>query len=446
MTRLQLTLSGPRLAGGGEDYLPLQADETLASWARRQPGVLMHSDSPSENTFGRLDINLPGISHTLRRELHRAAKAPDDWLLQPYQRTLSCPLCMAEDWAQGVPSYIRRSWCVAWRTCCSRHGVLFDSYKRPSPAWYRLLVGPRWSGGELRIILRSPAWSPVKFSLGSDHRAVHLEAALAGRRPGFWFPKGMNQASLRTIYREIISDLLDQVFLAYDGPEDQLPHPSFNHQNNDNRFAINVLAEAILSEWTNTPLPTSAMAQRTSLLVRAIGWGERKPPFVRAGQVLFRGPIERTPSLMRYEKYLTSKHFVRLSRPTDGNRTGYLTLPEARLLGLDCSEAVTSLKRMVGRGQFLAFNARRGSLVENPHLPSQARLVPPSHPEEMILPGWAFRDLPPREHTNDNGWLRDLLALELSPDTKLRQIATRRRQREERTWVRFCPEARGGDT
>jgi hypothetical protein len=447
MTQLRLTLSRAR----GEDeggYLPLQTDETVASWARRQSGVHLQSDSRDEDTFGQLAIDLPKLPRTLRQQLQRAAQPPDAWLLRPYQRTLQCPRCIAEDWAQGVPAHHRRAWCVAWRTCCPRHGPMFDldtvSRKTP-PTWECLLDGPRWIGQDLSIVHTRPHWVLLNLSLGSDRRAVHLEAALAGRRRGAWFPKGMTQTTLRETYQEIVSDLLAQVELAHDGPEDQLPHPGFNREQNGNRFAINVLTEAILSEWTNTPLPTSVLAQRTTLLVRVIGWGEGRPSFVRAGQVLFRGPIERMRPLVRYATLLRPKDYAQLARPMEASHVGYLTLPEARLLGVPCRETVTRIAQMTAQGQFLAFDARRGCLVENPFLPIQARLAPEQAPREVILPEWAFR--PPLAHAQVavSDELRQLFGPK-SPDMELRWAARQRRwRREERKGVRFRPSTRPSD-
>jgi hypothetical protein len=444
MTQLRLTLSSASNKDE-RNYSPLLADETVASWAKRQAGIYLYSDSGDEDTFGQLTIDLPEFPRTLREQLERAAQPPDDWLLRSRQRTLQCPRCIAEDWSQGVPAYHRRAWCIAWRACCPRHGPMFDSVNgKMPPTWERLLDGPRWIGQDLSFFDKRPRLEQ-KLSLGSDRRAVHLETALAGRRRGAWFPKGMTQTTLRTIYRKIVSDLLAQDYLADDRPEDQLPHPGFIREQNGNRFAINVLAEAILSEWTNTPLPTSALAQRTSLLVRAIGWGEGRPPFVRSGQVLFRGPIERWQSLVHYATLLRPKDYAQLAQPTNGYHAGYLTLPEARLLGLSFRTIVIDLAQMVARGQFLAFDARRGRLVENPLLPKEARLAPEQFSEQVILPAWAVR--PPTIRAEPI-MLEELRALfgPMSPDMRLRLSARQRRwRREERKGVRFCPEALRSD-
>lgn len=446
MTQLQLTVSGFRREDEPGAYRPLLADETVVSWARRQPGVALRSDSEYEDTFGQLTIDLPQFPHTLQQQLVRAAQPPDEWLLRPHQRTLQCPRCLAEDWAQGLPAYDRRDWCVAWRTCCLRHGALFDTDRRATPpGWVRLLEGRSWHSRALGIAPDRGYRVLLYLSLGADRRAIHLEAALAGRRRGTWFPNGMTQDSLRAIYREIVSDLLSQFCLDCRGPEEQRPSPGFNRAHNSIRFAINVLAEAILSEWTNTPLPTSALALRTSLLVRAIGWGTERPPHLMDGQVLLRGPSERRHPLGNYASLLRQEDFARLARPAASRQVGYLTLPEARLLGLSCSDTVTALAQLTTLGQFLAFDARRGRLVENRYLPAQARLAPEQAPERVLLPAWAFRpSTPPEQKMMSYDDLHDFFGPR-SPDSKLRWTARQRRQlRNERKRVIFHFARSGG--
>lgn len=420
------------------DYVPLQTDETVASWANRQSGVHLSSDSEDENAFGQLIIDLPGLSRTLKQQLRRAAQPPDEWLLWSHQRTLLCPRCFAEDWAQGVPAYHRRAWCVAWRTCCPRHGLLFDTENRTAtPDWIHLLDRPRWTGYHLLTAHKCSFKSLLNLSLGSDHRAIHLEAALAGKHRGAWFPEGMTQSTLRAIYREIVSDLLNQFYFAGTEPGDQQPHPGFNRALNINRFVINVLAEAILSEWTQTPLPTPALARRTSLLVRAIGWGEANPPCVRAGQLLFRGPTERARPLARYAALLRPRDYARLSQPTAKEHVPYMTLPEARLLGLPHQETVNDLARMTMRGQFLTFDARRGRLVENRFLPVQARLQSDEVPADVVLPAWAVQ--PPAHMPAEELYVfRNILEPE-PYEMQLRSAAIERgRRRKKQKSVRSC--------
>lgn len=441
MTRLTLALSCSRPESKPVRYLPLLADETVASWADRHPSIKLTSDSKHEHTFGQLVIDLPDFPCELRKQLERAAVSPDAWLLQPHERTLQCPRCIAEDWSQGVPSYNRRMWCVAWRTCCPRHGTLFDTDNlRVSPRWVDLLDSPMWNCQDLTIVLTRPHGFLLHLSLASDHRAIHLEAALAGRQRGVWFPEGMDLSSLRATYREIVSDLLAQFYLERGGSEDQHPNPGFNRAHNGNRFAINVLAEAILSDWTGSPLPETAMCRRTGLLVRAIGWGESRPPRVRAGQVLIEGPSRRKHSLDQYSQWLPSKMYDQLVKPMDDEHVGYLTLPEARLLGLSCSVIVSSLRRMVAQGQFLAFEARHGCLTENSYLPESARLRPGQEPTGAILPMWAFRSVPVPTLKDSSGELCNLFEIPSANMAVRKRARIRRILQEEKTSVRFCPD------
>lgn len=396
MIRLHLALSPNCRENRSKAYLPLLPDETVASWAARHQGVILSSAPKDNETFGRLIIDLPGLPSNLDGQLQRAARHPDEWLLRPRERTLVCPRCLAEDWARGLPAYHRRAWCVAWRTCCQSHGRLFNTDGgRTPPGWIHLLKRSPVTELVLPIVRCRSYRKPGCLSLGADRRAIHLEAALGGHQGGAWFPNGMTQPTLRAIYRELVSDLLRQMRLPYVGPMDQLPNPGFNDAWNEDRFAINVLAEAILSVWTDTPLPTTALAFRTQLLVRAIGWGEIRPPHVRAGQVLICGPIERSHSLERYSTVLRREHFTRLSDPTSRMHIGYLTLPEARLIGLPWTDTATLLAQLTEQGRFLAFNARRGSLIENRLLPPHERLAPEDVPENVILPAWAYRPPPP---------------------------------------------------
>lgn len=440
MTNLRLTLNPSLRADEPPVYSPLYADETAASWVNRHPDVCLSSDSEKECTFGQLTIDLPEFPSKLQRQLQRAAQPPDAWLLQPHQRTLVCARCLAEDYVQGLPSYDRRVWCVAWRTCCPRHGLLFDTDNGETPPrWISLFDGSRWVGQNLSIVHTRPRKTLLTFSLGADHRAIHLEAAIEGRGRGTWFPKGLNNAALRATYRDIVSDLLHQFDLARDDPENHLPNPGFNRALNGNRFAINVLAEAILSVWTNTPLPTCASKLRTPLLVRAIGWSEGRPPTPRLGQVLFRAPTKRFCSLVRYSQHLRCDDYARLIEAAEVNHPGYLTLPEARLIGLSVSASLRWLTQKTREGQFLAFDARRGCVVENKFLPEQTRLLPPTGFEDVLLPSWAYRSpLSPEQKK----WGEELLSF-LHPESnkgKMYWTALHRRSRREEkqtTWF-FC--------
>ena len=443
MTVLRLASSPYRRREALAPYSPLFPDETVESWANRQHDVQLSCDSREERTFGELMIDLPQLPRALRQQLKQAAKPPDAWLLPDYQRTLLCARCQAEDWSQGVPAYKRRDWCVAWRTCCPKHGPYFDTdNRRAPPKWTTLLDGPSWSGQELDIIHRRPHGVLLTFELGTDRRAIHLEAALAGRQHAPWFPHGLSNASLRLIYRDLVSDLLHQFYFSREGSPECLPNPGFTRALNSNRFAINVLVEAILSVWTHTPLPEPALAPRTQLLVRAIGWGAARPPKAGANHVLFRGPSERDTALAGYAKYLRAKDYAGLAAADAEEQWGYLTLPEARLIGLECSDTVRHLAQLTRQGQFLAFDGRRGRLTENPYLPDRARLPRERDNPVVILPAWAYRLPTPPPPLPVPDALR--LTFRRPPEeVALRWKAIARRwRREERKTVRFSPTRR----
>lgn len=244
--------------GDSSPYQPLLPDETVSSWVARHPFIELSSDDREyrERDFGALTLDLPGAGEPLMNALRRAAAPPDAWLLRPDQRTLVCARCQAVDWSFGTPCYQRRAWCVAWRTCCALHGMLFDTELSRAPTWSKLLLSSSWSGAEVALMHKRPFGAMLALGLHGDRRAIHLEAALdEENRQAAWFPKGLTDQSLRDLYQTIVTDLLAQFYLRRDGPLEERPNSGFNRSLNPNRFSINVLAEAILSEWTQTPLP-----------------------------------------------------------------------------------------------------------------------------------------------------------------------------------------------
>ena len=439
MTKLQLRVHPVYRREGASGYLPLLPDETISSWARRHPGIQLSSEDNNEDAFGDLAIHLPAVPRALRQQLRRAAEPPDDWLLKTHQRTIKCARCVAEDWARGVPPYERRAWSVAWRTCCRLHGPMFDTNGRwPLPDWGDQLGRPRWNGRYLAIMVKRVPLPVLDFSLGNDRRAIHLESALEGRCPGAWYPNGMTASSLREIYGRIVSALLAQFYLPKDGLEDEHPNPGFNRAINANRFAVNVMAEAILSVWTHTPLPAQVLAQRTHLLVRAIGWSSEMPDRYKLGQVLFRGPSKRTAPLMGYTDLLPSGHYSKLVGAASDCQWGHLTLPEARVLGMNVSKQLAWLSTLTRQGYFLSFDGRDGCLTKNPFLPEQDRLEPrAAEPHGAILPAWAFRPSRPMTRA-DVLFSRRRLFGPASPEEALIERAyARRSKRQERGVVRY---------
>lgn len=448
MARLRIELHSPRSAllrteirpdhEGSErqEYKALLPDETVSSWVGRHCFLQLTSDDMDERSFGTLEVDLPAAPRSLLSDLRNAAKPPDAWMLWPWQRTLHCARCLAEDWVSGLPPYERRAWAVAWRTCCPRHGMLFEAERNPVPTWPSVLTAPFWSGDEIAIVPKCRFSAVPRLGLHGDRRAIHLESALAkGKRRTAWFPQGFDGASLRTVYQAIVTDLLGQFSMETDGTPEEIPNKEFNRQRNANRFAVNALVEAILSKWTDTPLPDCASAQRTDLLVRAIGWGEERPVSIRRGQVLFPGPCERFCELTRYKSLLRSNQYQKLSNPAESRHQGYFTLSEARQLDLNIEESLRWLAGLTRGGQFLAFDATAGCLTENPALPEVCRLQPGvSQPDKLLLPAWVFS--PPKIEPQD-----DLMLIVIEskyPDIELRWKARRRRwNRDSRRVVRF---------
>lgn len=450
MSRLRIERTSPtsphcelRIAGEeSEGYDDLLPDETLSSWSQRHQFVRLTSNDREERDFGTLQVDLPGAQQSLLRELCHAATAPDAWLLRRHQRTLHCVKCLAEDKVLGLPPFERRAWAVAWRTCCPRHGMLFDSGKKKMPSWESCLSAPGWSGDEIAIVLNRPFGVVLAFNLHGDHRAIHLETALADADQGaVWFPQGLDASSLREAYQRIVTDLIEQFYMQRSAAPTDLPNGEFNGQLNPNRFAVNAMAEAILSEWTNTPLPECARAQNTSLLVRAIGWGQGRPTILRRGQVLFRGPVERRCELTHYGTLLGLSQYQNLSNPTACEHWGYFTLPEARRLNLDTAVALQWLVDLTHRGQFLAFDAKGGCLTENPALPERSRLrQEDAESYKLLMPSWAFGPPTPPAVWNQEDYV---LFGPRSPEWVLRWKAIRRRsEKQSRRNVRFqglCP-------
>lgn len=375
-------------------FKALLPDETVSSWVGRHHFLRLISDDSHdlhEKDFGTLDVDIPAVPQQLFRDLHRAAEMPDAWMLQPWERTFRCPRCVAEDWACGLPFYKRRAWAVGWKTCCQRHGMLFDTAQGPMPEWPYLLTIPFWSGNAISVKRRSRFDDYLVCDLRGDRRAIHLEGALTdGMYRATWFPSGLDDKSLRVVYQAMVTDLLRQFGMGRRRVSEEMASKRFNCELNSNRFTVNVLAEAILSKWTNTPLPDCASAQRTDLLVRTIGWGEERPTPVQPDQVLFRGPYERFFEITRYEGLLGASLHQKLPTLGEWGAEGHVTLMEARELGMSVSRSLRWIDGLVREGQFLAFDTRTGCLTENPALPERCRLHPhDAIASRVLLPPWA---------------------------------------------------------
>jgi hypothetical protein len=161
---------------------------------------------------------------------------------------------------------------------------------------------------------------------------------------------------------------------------------------------INVLAEAILAEWTGTPLPTSqAIRSRTRALVRAAGWEVRRRtksyPNLVTTAVEIAHPLE--PRHLKHVDELPApfRHMARkkleILKSTELQPlVVWLTESECNLLGRPTNE-FQQLRRIC-RGGHLG------------HLDCRAVLVPWADPSELAavdrlrinemhlhLPNWA---------------------------------------------------------
>jgi hypothetical protein len=299
------------MTSAASDLAPFE-DETIFSWKLRHPfightvGMALGS---RDRDFGSLRLKQSDIPVSIAEQLRKAAEAPDSWLLRPGKNRQFCPRCLAEDWASGKTPYARRAWRIAWHTCCQQHGLYVLEWKAAElhgfkTAIHAPLVGISYPKWRAPVELHFEAY--CKTAAGEvkrvttfrrplvGRRAVHLENALSGytfsdyRR---WHPRGLDAATLREVYAAIVKalvmqfsiDLLPSVAGEIDIARQRDPKRfssavwahlgMFYRFIPKVRFSINVLAEAILAEWTKSPLPGEAGSHAcTQQLVKAIGW------------------------------------------------------------------------------------------------------------------------------------------------------------------------------
>lgn len=268
-------------------------DELLSSWAARNANFLFLEtfrdmmDEAADPDYGRIYDLLPWtLAPGLLLSLAENAKPPDPWLLRPNDRTLYCSRCLAEDWSAGSPRYFRRSWTVAWRTCCFVHGPFHDTLRvRRIPPVSASLNSTPWAEAVTLTFSDS-----TLMTLQNERRGRYLEAALSVREPNQanWFPQHFSPQSLRATYARIIRDLCaprlrvtstQRSSHLRNRPGKDLPNDiltDFGMFPNIDRYCLNVIAEAIVSIWSRTPLPSEAgSGQRTAQIVRRSGWGSQ---------------------------------------------------------------------------------------------------------------------------------------------------------------------------
>lgn len=371
-------------------------DECVSSWAHRNGVDIDFPEPGEERDFGKLKLELSTTSNEMRRELRRAAVAPDAWVLCPRYRTLLCPRCMVGDWASTRYPYLRRAWAVGWRTCCPKHGALVDS-RTPSVSLSlsRALAHDWWEGKWLQIwkLQGGRRVYLLELAVHDDRRAIHLEDALSRvhGEGANWNAFGGDAVALRRAYIAIVMALLNQFAPcgeAVNGGREAMEE--FECLPNPMRYAINVLAEAIISHWRQVPLPPAdAQAFRTDLLAHAIGWGRTPLPCVNADHVLLHPPH---PAPTSAALRACAKR-MRVDRPIIAQeRTGF-TRREAAAVGL-MSSAFELVAQMCDDG-------RGGRMDQEGKLSPRPDARPLSTIDQAVLdtygvelPPWTPRALP----------------------------------------------------
>lgn len=403
--------AGPPLS----DLLP---DETLSSWVNRHRGRVRATSDADEGESGEVDgreldfdslqIDLPSAPPELITKLRHSAEAPDLWDRLASSQPRYCPACHLGDWSTGRPKYFRRSWAVAWQTCCPKHGPLIKlPYCGEEESVHRTLAREPWRNGTVQLSRNTLLCWPI--SIFRDNRALHLEAALRAVVPASkpaWFPRTLTRASLRPVYRLLITALVaqlsdalpfDRSFPIHQEVTDDEAFAIFAKLPIERQFALNVFAEAILAVWSETPLPVHQASElRTRLLVRMLGWRFAAPPRHHEGDVLFRSPsgVFRPPPVR-----LEARCAERLghSLPKEVGRVTshdiWLTKRELECLGWDGiifgrARALKVVADLTNAGRLGSFDRKRGrlkriahpvplSMVETERLQSEGVRLPP---------------------------------------------------------------------
>lgn len=393
------------------DLLP---DETLSSWVARQPGrVYETSDSRSRDLdFDKVELDLPTASANLKAKLRRAATRPDPWMLPREWRTRYCPECRVVDWATGNPKYLRRSWAVAWRTCCPKHGPLVDCDRsHPEVPLREVLDHRAW--GSLVIFLNRHCEPYARINITGERRAVHLESALATSEAtsGYtkWFPRGLTCASLMSTYCALITALMDQLEVvpwrqsvaSESSASNDDPLVAFGRLPAIRQFGINVCVEAILAEWSKTPLPAKhALARRTELIVRVLGWGCRGASSRHPDAVLFGVPRQCIMPTFGILKTSFGNANECTSVPGEPRATDslliWLTKQDADLLGWgwQCRSEASVIAHLARAGRLGSYDERHGRLKRTLYpIPMSEVEIDAINSRSLRLPSWCEREL-----------------------------------------------------
>lgn len=359
--------------GKGPSLTSPLPDELLSSWVRRNPRTRFVGPEASdpERDFGEVEFNLQTASARLLTVLRRLAIAPHGELLPPSSRTFTCDRCDLQDWATGSPLYRRRAWALQWRsTCPLGHGPLsnrpFGSHRPrgkrvPVDAFAFIVAGIR---GRSKVDRRRIAggWLGAHLDKAGltivSRRGTDLENALQDQRWDRlqWKPNGFNQRSLRKVAGAIADALMNRT-----SPQRNIYDHGFLLTH---RFRISVLTEAILADWSGTPLPTQVGNHwETQLLVKLAGWPLRS---TRALQHRLRVSLPTVHPVARQHLACVAKFFSMSSAEVDivcdgDPRRLFFDINELARLGgtrsaVELVEVIAYLS-----GEF-AFNAKNGAV------------------------------------------------------------------------------------
>lgn len=208
-------------------------------------------------------------------------------LLAEEDQTLYCPRCWLVQLSRGEPIHSHRSWDFTYCTACQNHGMLLDTDRR--------CFFPRTIYSIVNEANKMSLYSAVAFhyprtrltvmpefvcmNLGNDIRAIHLEATLLEEVLGVvahWHPGQLSAWRLERLYRHIVPVLCDQFGWPARSKKDRLG--AFPRMPNVARNGINIMAEAVLAVWLNSPVP-QASHERSIALAEVIGWWPERPDF-----------------------------------------------------------------------------------------------------------------------------------------------------------------------
>lgn len=217
------------------------------------------------------------------------------WNLLPEEdRTLYCPGCWQAQIGRGEKNSFNPLWTLECVTTCCNHGKLSDTERsRDYPRDLRHIEAEaRQQTRSSPIAIRFPrssSWDRlpkcVVMGLGDDVRSIHLENALLKEQLGYqhvdWWPAKVSSHRLEKLYRSLVISLCAQ--FGWSSATSRREFRPFVGMPNEARYSINVMVEAVLAIWLDTPLPDVVSHERSQALVEVIGWGPERADFNHAG-------------------------------------------------------------------------------------------------------------------------------------------------------------------